>query len=119
MELLDWRIEDLKGPLKVAIARYGDTATKRVYCVDVYEFREVTETLGSGAALFLLLHDNRNGCVVNLQIERTGNQVFFNFEREYSDPETAKTIRNEYSYRYDRNAGFVETTGDFFHELPP
>jgi len=116
MELIDFQIQELGGSSKVAVVKYGDKASGRVYCVDVYDFHETPDPLD--ASLFLLLHDYRNGTVADLHIEQKDKQAVFRFERDISGQEGAKLIRNSYSYYYSKEAGFLQTTGDFYQELP-
>ena len=101
----------------VAIAKYGEKLTGHVHCVDFYECRLTSDP--TDAALFLLCHDNRKGWVTDIRIERKDDQVFVNFVRQISDPDTLKIIRNSYSYRYDKDSGFSRTTGDFYQDLSP
>ena len=119
MVLLDFRVEALDGRPSLAIAKYGDKAIARVYCVDIFQYRQTVDPVD--ASLLLLCHDHRDGWVASVQIEQKGGQMFVNFERHSIDLEHSKTIRNYYSYNYDRKAGFSLNSLDIYaaDELSP
>jgi hypothetical protein len=112
MGLLDFQVNKVEGRPSIAFAKYGVALTGHVYYVDVYEYRLASDP--TQAALFLLCHDNRDGRVTDIQIERVNDDVFVNFVRLTTDPNTSKRILNSYSYRYDSKSGFSRTTEDFY-----
>jgi len=113
--LLDFRVEQMRDPPELAIAKYGNKLTERVWCVDVYEYRPTLDA--TNAALFLLCHDNREGELVDLQVEREEGEVIFVFTREFTSVESSHLIRNTYSYRYTRETGVARTTEDIYQEV--
>ena len=109
--------EHLSGLPALAVAKYGDQATSRVRCLDIYASSATVEP--GELSLILLCHDNRDGWVVDFKIERKGEHVLLKVSREITDQATSKAILNTYSYRYEKDGRVLETTGDFYQQISP
>jgi len=115
LRLLDFHVHSVTNRPRIAVARYGDAATARVYCVDVFEFRPVIDQ--TDASLFLLCHDYREGWVTGFEISYQGRDVVVHITRDYVEEASGKRIRNAYSYRWERESGFSPTPSDFYWEV--
>lgn len=110
MNLVSFEVLAVSNRSPLAIARYGDKASGRAYCLDFYEHYESRDP--NDPVLGLLCHDARSGWVRNVQVEYQRGEVYLTVTRDFESGTS-----NDYSYRYSDENGFTPMLSDFW--TPP